>query len=180
MKVAMKNQEKSVGVTYESQVGSKQCRWCDCIEWNEPNYSQCSPIANQEAGSFHTVRCREDGITPMPGHWTSHDAECEKYSGGSSWYVGQAGAGESCDDICRGHGLQCYQKGLEIQTKSELSSVCQQLTGWTGTAKGTRDIRPHTNTQTRACYGYDLWDSYPASCSAVPADPTYARICACV
>merc|ERR1712200_54443 len=73
MKVAMKNQEKSVGVTYESQVGSKQCRWCDCIEWNEPNYSQCSPIANQEAGSFHTVRCREDGITPMPGHWTSHD-----------------------------------------------------------------------------------------------------------
>merc|ERR1719463_99695 len=41
-------------------------------------------------------------------------------------------------------------------------------------------IFAHTNTQTRACYGYDQWDAYPASCSATSTDPSYARICSCV
>lgn len=167
-------------LTQETQVGTKECRWCDCVHWDEHNYSQCSPIPNQAAGTYHTVKCREDGVTPMPGFWTHHDEECAKYSGGTTWVVGHAGDGKSCDDICGDAGLFCWREGLEIATKEELSSVCQEVAGWSLTAKGTRDIRPHTNTQTQACYGYDLWDTYPASCSAVPTDPSYERICSCL
>eukprot|EP00493_Phyllostaurus_siculus_P000574 UN00576 len=58
-----------------------ECRWCDCVHWDGSNYSQCSPIPNKAAGMYHTVKCREDGVTPMPGLWTNHDAECAKYSG---------------------------------------------------------------------------------------------------
>merc|ERR1719436_214530 len=173
--------EKAVGHPVgETQVGSQECRWCDCYNWSGNEYSQCSPIENQAAGTYHTVKCREDGVTPMSGHWTNHAAECAKYSGDISWVVGDAGDGKSCDAICGDRGLACWREGLEIATKTELSSVCLEVAGWSGTAKGNRDIRPHTNTQTQACYGYDQWDNYPASCSAVPTDPIYARICSCL
>jgi len=168
MKVAMKNLEKSVGVSYEevSPYGTcylEQATYSDCLAGHDKHI--------EDHVLFRVQWCCKPNSSPS----TSDNS-----SGSISWFVGQAGDGKSCDAICGDHSKRCDKEGLQIQTKTELSSVCQQLTGWSGTSKGSKDIRPHTNVQTKACYGYDNWDSNPASCSAVTTDSSYARICACI
>jgi len=133
----------------------KECLACERYDTIE----KCRWVSTSPLGSTAVKNCADTCVT--------------------HWVVGKAGERKSCDAICEDQDLICSRKGLEIATKSELSSVCKEVAGWSGTARGTRAIRPHTNTETKACYGYDLWDKHPASCSAVPTDSKYARICAC-
>ena len=57
------------------------CTDCECEDWDgQKYYSTCRLTTESEPCSRFCVKCEADGVTPMPGIYTKHEAECELYS----------------------------------------------------------------------------------------------------
>jgi len=59
------------------------CEPCDCQSWDGSNYSVCFARPRSQCTRF-CVQCKNDGVTPMLGGYTSHAARCDEYANGGA------------------------------------------------------------------------------------------------
>jgi len=62
--------------------GANHCVECTCKQWDSDTemYSDCYRQDRDSCSRGYCVRCEQDGTTPMPGDWTTHNDECKAYS----------------------------------------------------------------------------------------------------
>ena len=63
---------------YENPEPKPVCKPCDCARWDGKNYSKCVQRPRSQCRRY-CVQCKNDGITPMKGLYTTHAAQCKKY-----------------------------------------------------------------------------------------------------
>ena len=66
-----------------AQVGyvGPRCTDCTCRSWDGKHYRDCRPTTAADPCDGYCAKCEADGETPMPGHWTMHAWQCERYEG---------------------------------------------------------------------------------------------------
>merc|ERR1719242_843464 len=111
----------------------KECVDCVCFGWDGSNYSNCH---EGPCTSGYCVKCENDGKTPMPGLYTKHPAECQKYEDSDLPTCSCAGGNQQGtsegDKVCEWNGGNCskFREGCDKPCIMNKEEECSCVTEW--------------------------------------------------